>query len=251
MLEVLNTAQWTAGFSGSMDQMSESGFWVGVVQIIWIDILLAGDNAVVIALACRGLPERLRTWGMVLGAGAAIVLRILATLVIATLMSVPFLKIAGGLALFYIAVKLLLPEEEDSAENRIASSDKLWQAVRIIVLADIVMSLDNVIAIAAASKGHVLLFAFGLAVSIPLIVAGARVVMELLHRFPALIWAGGALLGWIAGQVIATDPVIRDFLLHRYGHEVGYAVEIAMALLGVVIVISTAWKLRNCGPKPV
>ena len=154
---------------------------------------------------------------MILGAGAAILLRILFTLVVTALMGLPFLKIVGGLALFYIAIKLLTPEEEDDKSAEIHASERLWKAVRVIAAADVVMSLDNVIAISGASKGNVALFVFGLMASIPLIVAGARVVMGLLSRFPVLIWAGGALLGWIAGQVIATDPVVRDLLTARFG----------------------------------
>jgi YjbE family integral membrane protein len=249
MLEVFDSNYLSGVLSGVWTDMGQSSFWIGVVQIIWIDILLAGDNAVVIALACRNLPPKMRVWGMVFGAGAAVLLRILATLVIATLMTVPFLKIAGGLALFYIAVKLLTPEEE-STDNKIASSERLWQAVRIIVLADLVMSLDNVIAIAAASKGHALLFIFGLAVSIPLIVAGAGMVMTLLTRFPALIWAGGALLGWIAAQVIFNDPAIRPYFDHRFGHDTAHMLEYLAATAGALAVIAAGYKVRPGPSQP-
>jgi YjbE family integral membrane protein len=250
MLEVFDSTSLSTIFSGVWADMGQSSFWIGVMQIIWIDILLAGDNAVVIALACRNLPPKMRVWGMVFGAGAAILLRILATLVIATLMTVPFLKIAGGLALFYIAVKLLVPEDEENAGDKIASSERLWQAVRIIVLADLVMSLDNVIAIAAASKGHALLFIFGLAVSIPLIVAGAGMVMTLLTRFPALIWAGGALLGWIAAQVIFNDPAIRPFFDRRFGMDTAHMLEYLAATAGALAVIAAGYKVRPGPSQP-
>jgi YjbE family integral membrane protein len=233
-----------AAFTGLVADMSMPKFWIGVLEIIWIDILLAGDNAVVIALACRKLPRNLRVWGMALGAGVAILMRILFTLVVAMLMTVPFLKIAGGVALFYIALKLLTPEEEQHGED-IEASTHLWRAVRVIAIADVVMSLDNVIAIAGASDGHVALFMFGLAASIPLIVAGARVVMVLLTRYPALVWAGSALLGWIAGQVIATDPVVKGFLLDNYGHDFARMVEFGCATAGALVVLAAGWRLRS------
>jgi YjbE family integral membrane protein len=184
-------------------------------------------------------------WGMILGAGVAILLRIMFTLIVATLMSLPYLKIIGGLALFYIAVKLLVPEEDESKEDGVHASERLWSAVRVIALADIIMSLDNVIAIAAAAKGHIALFVFGLAISIPLIVAGARLVMELLNHYPVLVWAGGALLGWITGQVIATDPVIRSYLMMSYGENAAHAVEYGSALTGAVLVVAVGWALRR------
>jgi YjbE family integral membrane protein len=233
-----------AAFTGLIADMSMTKFWIGVLEIIWIDILLAGDNAVVIALACRKLPRNLRLWGMALGAGVAVLMRILFTLLVAMLMTVPFLKVAGGVALFYIALKLLAPEEEQQSEE-IEASSRLWGAVRVIAAADIVMSLDNVIAIAGASDGHVALFVFGLAASIPLIVAGARVVMALLTRYPALVWAGGALLGWIAGQVIATDPIVKGFLHGYYGHDLARAVEFAFATAGAAVVLAAGWKIRS------
>jgi YjbE family integral membrane protein len=176
-----------------MDFMS-SQFWLSVLQIVWIDLLLSGDNAVVIALACRSLPEKQRKIGIWLGAGAAIFLRIVFALVVSYLMGLPFLKVLGGLLLFWIAIKLVVGEEE--AHDGIESSDSLWRAVKTIAIADAVMSLDNVIAIAAASRGHPELFIFGLLLSIPLIIYGS------------LIWLGAALLGWIAGEMIVSDVAV-------------------------------------------
>jgi len=188
-----------------MDFMS-SQFWLSVLQIIWIDLLLSGDNAVVIALACRSLPEKQRKIGIWLGAGAAIFLRIVFALVVSYLMGLPFLKVLGGLLLFWIAIKLVVGEEE--AHDGIESSDSLWRAVKTIAIADAVMSLDNVIAIAAASRGHPELFIFGLLLSIPLIIYGSQIIMDLLTRFPILIWLGAALLGWIAGEMIVSDVAV-------------------------------------------
>lgn len=224
--------------------MHEPSFWVSVLQIIWIDILLAGDNAVVIALACRNLPPRLRIWGMILGAGVAVLLRIVFTLIVSGLMTLPFLKLAGGLALIVIAIKLLLPEETE-AEKEIYSSERLWHAVRIVALADIVMSLDNVIAIAAAAKGNPVLFIFGLAASVPLIVAGAALVMSLLTRFPVLVWAGAGLLGWISGELIATDPVVKEVTREMFGAGVQHTVTILAAIAGVLVVTGIGWMLRR------
>ncbi len=186
-------------------------FWVALTKIIWINVLLSGDNALVIALACRGLDPRQRFWGMVLGAGVAVFLRIIFTGIVATLMSLPYLKLVGGLALIVIAAKLLVPENDD---EEVQSASNLWAAVQIVAVADIIMSLDNVIAVAAAADGSVLLLILGLVISIPMIVAGAALIMALLDRLPILVWLGAALLGWIGGDVISTDPAIQP-LLHR------------------------------------
>ena len=188
---------------------SRGTFWLAVLQIIWINILLSGDNAVVIAMACRGLPYRQRMWGMILGAGVAVRaahrLHRRGRFADAAALSQDS---PAALALLYIAAKLLVPDAPDDERNR-RRSEHLWRAVRIVAVADIIMSLDNVIAIAAAAHGDMALLVLGLAISIPLIVAGAALIAALLDRFPILIWAGAALLGWIAGEVIATDPVVR------------------------------------------
>jgi YjbE family integral membrane protein len=185
-------------------------FGVQALKIIWINVLLSGDNAIVIAMACRALPPRQRFWGIILGAGAAVVLRIIFTVILQVVLELPLLRLIGGLLLLWIAVKLLVQDEAD--ESGIASSENLWGAVRTVAIADIVMSLDNVLAIAAAARGDTWLIVFGLAVSIPLIVAGATLIMALLTRFPVLVWAGAALLGWIAGELLMEDPVSRPYL---------------------------------------
>lgn len=188
----------------------ESQFWIGLLQIIWIDLLLSGDNAVVIALACRGLPPKQRNIGIALGAGAAILLRIIFTLLTTSIMGLPWLKAVGALALLWIGVKLIVPEE--ASEDSIAGHDSLWKAVQTVAIADVVMSLDNVIAIAAAAKGHTGLIIFGLVISIPLVIVGSQILMKVIDRFPILVWAGAALLGWIAGELIAEDPGVTGTL---------------------------------------
>lgn len=179
-----------------------------VLQIIWINILLSGDNAVVIALACRGLAPQQRNIGIALGAGAAIALRIFFTLMTTQLLGMPWIKAIGAIALVWIAVKLIVPEE--ASEDSVAGHNSLWKAVQTVAVADVVMSLDNVIAIAAAAKGHVGLIIFGLVVSIPLVIAGSSILMRVIDRFPVLVWAGAALLGWIAGEIFVEDTAISE-----------------------------------------
>ncbi len=179
---------------------------VSIAKIIGINIILSGDNAVVIALACRGLPPKQRMYGILLGAGAAIVLRIIFTVIVNQLLGIPYLKLIGGLLLFWIAVKLVIHEE--ASEDSVGSGSNLWEAVKIVAIADIVMSLDNVLAIAAAAGGDLSLIIFGLIISIPLVVGGATLITNLLTRYPILVWAGAALLGWVAGELLATDPAL-------------------------------------------
>lgn len=179
-------------------------------KIIWIDLLLSGDNAVVIALACRALPPEQRRMGMILGAGAAIGLRIIFAIFITYLLNVPFLKVVGGLLLLWIGVKLAVGEDEDA--HNVESSDNLWRAVRTIAIADAVMSLDNVLAIAAAAGGNIWLFIFGLLLSIPLIIFGSQLLSTLIDRFPIIVWGGAALLGWIAGEMLVTDPIVMEWI---------------------------------------
>ena len=199
---------------------------LSIGQIIWIDLLLSGDNAVVIALACRSLPDHQRKMGIFLGASAAVVLRILFALVISSLLAIPFLQALGGLLLFWIAVKLITGEDEE--EKDIKASDKLWAAVGTIAMADAVMSLDNVVAISAAADGNVWLFVFGLLLSVPLIIFGSTLVMGLIERFPIFVWAGAALLGWIAGEMLVRDAA----LLETFGVTPTHAMEYAAAEIG-------------------
>src|ERR1043166_6254970 len=227
-------------------------FWVGAAQIIGVNIILSGDNAVVIAMACLSLPPRQRLWGMILGAGAAVLLRVLFTLVIAQAMDYPFLKLVGGALLFWVAIKLVT-EDADGDEGGVEGAQTLWRAVRIVAIADIVLSLDNVIAIAAtaeiaaaqvdlvhAASIKATLIIFGLATSVPLIVAGSAILMALLERYRVLVWGGGALLGWVAGDVMVTDPALNNWFseavlhqLHIWGGPVGGFIVLG---LGYIIV---------------
>jgi len=238
----MDPALWVSFLSSGWSEMGQATFWIALAKIMWINILLSGDNAVVIAMACRGLPPRQRFWGMILGAGVAVVLRIIFTGIVVSLMTLPYLKIVGGVALFYIAVKLLVPDDE---QGEVAAVDKLWRAVRIVSVADIIMSLDNVIAIAAAAQGNVALLVIGLAVSIPLIVAGAALIMALLDRFPILVWAGAALLGWIVGEVIATDPAIADPLRASLGADGAHTVALVSAVVGAILVLTVGGLWRR------
>ena len=219
------------------------GHSLAILQIIWIDLLLSGDNAVVIALACRSLPANQRKMGMLLGAGAAVGLRIIFALVITQLLAVPFLKVVGGLLLFWIAVKLARGEDEQVHE--IEAADGLWRAVRTIAIADAAMSLDNVIAIAAVADGNAWLFIFGLLLSIPLIIAGSAMVMGIITRFPIFVWAGAALLGWIAGAMIISDP----WIVSRIGTD-AHTLEWAAAAICAVGVAATAFVLRRRAGEP-
>jgi YjbE family integral membrane protein len=193
-----------------VNEMSHPAFWLAVVQVIWINILLSGDNAVVIALACRGLPPKERRWGMIIGAGVASVLLIVFTGVVSVLMTLPYLKLVSAIALLWIAIKLLAPQAHDAEDTPEAIED-LWRAVRLVVVANIVMSLDNVIAVAAVAKGDYVLLTLGLVVSIPIVIAGSAIILALLERFPILIWGGAAVLGWVAGEIFASDQVVLNF----------------------------------------
>jgi YjbE family integral membrane protein len=197
---------------GFADNLGLGAYGLSVLKIIGVDIVLAGDNAVVIALACRTLPPRQRTVGLILGAAAAVLMRIAFTLAVGSLLGVPFLALVGGLILFWIAVKLLLAEE--ASEESVRTGETLWDAVKTIAIADAVMSLDNVLAIAGAAQGDWHLIVAGLLISIPLVVIGSTVIMMMLSRFPLLVWGGGALLGWIAAELI-----IKEQMLRRYSEE--------------------------------
>jgi YjbE family integral membrane protein len=213
--------------------IGDGGFWIAVLQIIAIDILLGGDNAVVIALACRRLPEKQRNQGILWGVFGAIALRLILIFFALQLLALPFLKVVGALLLLWIGVKLLQPED-DQAHAAVDAPSHLFGAIRTIVIADAVMSLDNVVAVAAAAKGDITLVAFGIVVSIPIIVWGSKLILKLMDRFPAVITFGGALLGWIAGEMIVTDIAVEDLLAHA-PHWLHYASGALGALLVVTV----------------
>ena len=228
--QVLDPANSGALFAQFETDLQQPVFWLAVGKIIWINVLLSGDNALVIAMACRGLAPRLRLWGMVIGASIAVVLLIVFTGIVATLMALPYLKLIGGLALLAVAAKLLVPDEEG---DDVTAGTSLWHAVRIVVIADIVMSLDNVIAVAAAANGQLPLLILGLAISIPMIIAGAALIMMVLDRFPILVWLGATLLGWIAGNVITTDPAIHPLLQRLLDGQITLGLDATSAVFGV------------------
>ena len=232
-----------------MEEFLTAHFWVAVGQIILIDILLGGDNAVVIALACRQLPENQRLKGILWGTAGAILLRVALIAFAITLLKVPFLKIAGAALLIWIGVKLITPHDED-AHGNIQASDKLWSAVKTVIVADLVMSIDNVIAIAGAAQNageqhQMALVIFGLVVSIPIIVWGSQIVLKLMDRFPVIILLGGMLLGWIAGGMFQTDPMLKDLIPQEQSWH--YALGAAGALL--VLAIGQALKARRARGK--
>jgi YjbE family integral membrane protein len=230
LLQVFDPANIAAFFTQFQSDLQTTAFWLAVGKIIWINVLLSGDNALVIAMACRGLAPRQRLWGMVIGAGIAVVLLITFTGIVVTLMALPYLKLAGGLALLAIAAKLLVPDEEG---DDVTAGTSLWQAIRIVAIADIVMSLDNVIAVAAAANGQLPLLILGLAISIPMIIAGAALIMLVLDRFPILIWMGAALLGWIAGDVIETDPAVHPLLQWLLDGQIGRDLDAISVMSGL------------------
>ena len=231
-----------------MEQFLTPEFWLAVGQIIMIDILLGGDNAVVIALACRKLPDAQRRAGILWGTAGAIGLRVVLIFFALTLLKLPFLKIVGALLLLWIGIKLLMPDDE--GDHEIQASDKLWAAVKTVIVADFVMSLDNVIAIAGAaetaSPGHQMpLVIFGLLVSIPIIVWGSQMVIKLMDRFPVVIVVGGMLLGWIAGTMAVTDPAIAGSLAEATGSasaggeaQVSAAIRYGAGVAGALLVLA-------------
>ncbi|HEY5225165.1 MAG TPA: TerC family protein [Methylovirgula sp.] len=208
-----------------------------ILQIIWIDIVLSGDNAVVIGLACRGLPERQRYLGLALGTGTAVLLRILLTIVVVKLLALSFVRLIGGVLLILIAIKLATQEH---GERDIGPAGSVSAAIRIIVVADAVMSLDNVMAIAAAAKGSILLVIFGLALSVPLIIFGSTLLIGMFSRFPSLVWAGAGLLGYVAGELIAAERVFQAYPITHAAYF-----ETACGVAGIVLVLVIAFVLRR------
>ncbi len=237
-----------------MEQFMTAEFWVAVGQIIMIDILLGGDNAVVIALACRKLPPAQRTKGIIWGTAGAIILRVILIFFALTLLAIPYLKIVGALLLVWIGVKLLAPDEDGHGD--VAASDKLIAAIKTIIVADLVMSVDNVIAIAGAAESaggdHKMpLVIFGLLVSIPIIVWGSQLVIKLMDRFPMVITIGGMLLGWIAGTMAVTDPAVLGYMptlpVERAGAlpEVVAAVRYGAGVAGALLVLAIGLLVKS------
>ncbi|MDH2915596.1 MAG: TerC family protein [Gallionella sp.] len=216
-----------------LEMFSAPQFWVDVFKIIMIDLLLSGDNAVVIALACRNLPEAQRRKGIMYGVGGAIGLRIVLTFFAVSLLSLPYLKLVGAFLLIWIGVKLILPEDEGHGEGNIKAETQLLGAVKTIIIADFVMSLDNVLGVAAAAKGNVALLVFGLLISIPLIAWSSQLVLKLIDRFPVIIFVGGALLGYVAGEMLVSEALLKPLVEAQ--HLLHWLIPGACALLVLVI----------------
>jgi YjbE family integral membrane protein len=221
-------------------------FWADVLKIIMIDLLLSGDNAVVIALACRNLPPHQRRKGILFGVGGAIGLRIVLTFFAVSLLALPYLKLVGAVLLLWIGIKLILPEEEHDASS-IKADTRLFGAIKTIIIADFVMSLDNVLGVAAAAKGNVSLLVFGLLISIPMIAWSSQLVLKLIDRFPFIIYAGGALLGYVAGEMLVSEALFATIVETR--HYLHWLIPAFCALL--VLVIGKWLALRKAVSMPV
>jgi YjbE family integral membrane protein len=206
-----------------LEEVMTQAFWVGLAKIIGVNIILSGDNAVVIALAARSLPPKQQKLAIFWGAGAAIVLRIVLTLFAVALLTLPWLKLIGSALLFWIGIQLLVPEDEG---DDVAASDHLLTAVKTILIADLVMSLDNVIAVAAAAGGSLVLLVLGLAISIPLVIFGATLLVKAMERYPVIITVGAGLIGWVAGEMLIADHGLQPWLT---GYGVTFAGEAGQA----------------------
>jgi YjbE family integral membrane protein len=232
-----------------LEELVSQAFWVGLAKIIGVNVILSGDNAVVIALAARSLPRKQQNQAIIWGSAAAIVLRVLLTLFAVALLTLPWLKLVGSLLLFWIGIKLLIPEEGDAD---IKASDQLLAAIKTILVADLVMSLDNVIAVAAAAGGSVALLILGLAISIPLVVFGATLLLKLMERFPVIITIGAGLIGWVAGEMLVADSALEGWFTglgvqYVEGHPKvgGFSLELLAGLVGIVIVVAAGTLLAK------
>jgi YjbE family integral membrane protein len=236
-----------------MELVTSSFFWVTLAQIMMINIVLSGDNAVVIALASRSLPPRQQKQAILFGSFGAIVLRIVLTFFAVMLLGLPFLKAIGSVLLAWIGIAMLIPEDE---EEHIEGSGQMWSAIKTIIVADLVMSLDNVLGVAAAAKGNVALLIIGLAISIPLIIYGSTLILKLMTRFPVIVTIGGGLLGWVAGEMAVTDPAFAPWI-DQNAHWLHESAP-GLAALGVVIAgktaanqrVAAAWKALQGTPMP-
>ena len=233
-----------------MEMLATAAFWVGLGKIIWVNLLLSGDNAVVIALAARSLPPSQQKLAVFWGAAAAVIMRVILTVFAVALLTLPWLKIIGGVLLLWIGIKLLVPEED---KEEVESSDNLWSAIKTILIADLVMSLDNVLAVAAAADSAAptpdlaamkyTLLVLGLAISIPIVIFGSTLMLKLMVRWPIIITAGGALLGWIAGEMMVTDPAIWAWVEHNAAWL--EKLKVAAIAGAVIVVIVGLWLAKR------
>ncbi|HUQ25573.1 MAG TPA: TerC family protein [Burkholderiales bacterium] len=225
-----------------LEEIVSQAFWLGLLKIIGVNIILSGDNAVVIALAARSLPAKQQKQAVIWGSLAAIVMRVILTIFAVALLALPWLKLIGSLLLFWIGVKLLIPEDED---DNIQASDQLLAAIKTILIADLVMSLDNVIAVAAAAGGSYLLLILGLGISIPLVIFGATLLLKLMERFPVIITIGAGLIGWVAGEMLVADAALTRWFTgmgveYRESNPYvgGVSLEIVAGIIGIVFVVA-------------
>jgi YjbE family integral membrane protein len=225
-----------------LEELATQAFWIGLLKIIGVNIILSGDNAVVIALAARSLPQKQQKQAVIWGSAAAVIMRVILTLFAVALLQLPWLKLVGSLLLFWIGVKLLIPEDDN---EDVPASDQLLSAIKTILIADLVMSLDNVIAVAAAARGSVTLLIVGLAISIPLVIYGATLLLKLMERFPVIITIGAGLIGWVAGEMLVADVALEGWLTglgvqYENGHPRvgGFSLEILAGIVGIVIVVA-------------
>ena len=241
-----------------MEELLTSQFWLGLGAIIWVNIILSGDNAVVIALAARSLPAHQQKQAVIWGAAAAVVLRIVLTIVAVELLKLSYLKLIGGALLLWIAVKLLVPE--DDGGDGIKSSSNLLAAIKTILIADLVMSLDNVIAVAAVAKGSIVLLVLGMLISSPLVVFGATMLMKLMETYPVIITVGAALIGYVAGEMLVTDPVVVEWFRAHVHWMIDFEIfsvfgrkfELSVAgLAGAVLVVAVGKWLGSRGSSDV
>jgi YjbE family integral membrane protein len=235
-----------------LEEFATQAFWIGLAKIIGVNIILSGDNAVVIALAARSLPEKQQKQAVIWGSAAAIIMRVILTIFAVALLQLPWLKLIGSLLLFWIGVKLLIPEEDN---EEIAASDQLISAIKTILIADLVMSVDNVIAVAAAASGSLVLLVIGLAISIPLVIYGATLLLRLMERFPVIITIGAGLIGWVAGEMLVADAALEGWLTSLgVGYEEGnpkvggFSLEILAGMVGIVIVVALGTLLARRKP---
>jgi len=233
-----------------LEQFATQVFWIGLLKIIGVNIILSGDNAVVIALAARSLPARQQKMAIIWGSGAAVVMRIILTIFAVALLTLPWLKLVGSLLLFWIGIKLLIPEE---GGEDVDASDNLIAAIKTILIADLVMSIDNVIAVAAAAQGSLTLLILGLAISIPLVIFGSTLLLHLMERWPVIITVGGGLLGFVAGEMLVTDPALKDWLMGAgvafdsdgKPRVAGLSLEIICGVIGAVLVVAAGTLLAR------
>ena len=216
-----------------MEMLNNADFWIGLVKIVWINIILSGDNAVVIALAARSLPPEQQKKAIAFGSGAAVVLRIILTVVAAKLLELSFLQVIGGCLLLWIGYQLLTGGDEDEGESK--GTGSMVAAIRTILIADLVMSLDNVIAVAATAQGNMVLLILGLAISIPLVIFGSTLMIKLMERFPVIVILGAGLIGWVGGETIMNDKLLHGFVeaspvLHYVAAAAGAALVVGLGL---------------------